>query len=192
MALLPAARTPDEADLYLGLHPCERCGSRDLAWENSFVDEGGVRGCRYHGTCATCSNAREFTFAVPDPPEPRMLDIYEQVVNFGGREPSQLLDPGEWLLVAQACALASDVPPGATAQSAAFREAQESLTMAIVAMGEVLKFVPAGALAVPESAFWSSRGRAVLDREPDRFRRRRLLVVRDSYEKSLAMMSESW
>jgi len=58
-------------------------------------------------------------------------------------------------------------------------------------MNEVLKFVPASTNTVPESAFWSARGRADLYREPGRFHRRRLLIVRDSYEGSLARMSES-
>jgi hypothetical protein len=193
MVTLPAARTPDEANLYLDLHPCERCGAADVAWESAMIDDGRAQAYRYHGTCATCGALREFFFAVPSQPTPRRAATGpDGGVSFGGPEPSQLLDPGEWLLVAEMCARVATVPDGSAADSPAQREARESLTVAAAAVDEVLKFVPAGTNTVPESAFWSARGRAVLHQEPGRFHRRRLLIIRDSYEESLARMSASW
>jgi hypothetical protein len=61
-----------------------------------------------------------------------------------------------------------------------------ALSIAVAAMNEILKFIPAGAETVPDEAFWSERGRRVRDQEPGRFDRERLLVVRDSYWSSLA------
>jgi hypothetical protein len=49
----------------------------------------------------------------------------------------------------------------------------------VAALEEVHKFLRDGGDAVPEAAFWSARGRTVYDREPGRFRRRRIEVVRD-------------
>jgi hypothetical protein len=188
MVTLPAARTRDEANLYLDLHPCDRCGSVDVTWESSLVSDGGAQAQRYHGICAGCGTPREFVFAVPAQEAPHKTGD----VNFGGPEPSQLLDPGEWLLVAELFAQEATVPDGVPHGSPAYQQARESLAVAIAAMDEVLKFVPASTNTVPESAFCSARGRASLEREPGRFHRRRLLIVRDSYERSLAMMGESW
>ncbi len=63
----------------------------------------------------------------------------------------------------------------------AARRLRVDLATAIAALDEVLKFVPAGADAVPAEAFWSERGRAVHATEPGRFRAARLRAVRDAY-----------
>lgn len=165
----PLARTRDEAHLYMDMHPCERCAGMDVAWESSLTDDGGVPARRYHGTCGDCGTPREFVFALPDRP---VMPGPDDVVVFGGPEPSHLLDPGEWLLVADLCAQAAATPDA---------ESSYNLAVAEAAVAEILKFVPEGADAVPESAFSSARGRTVYQQEPGRFQRRRLLIVRDSY-----------
>src|ERR1700730_12731338 len=135
MVTLPAARTPDEANLYLDLQPCERCGGVDVAWESSMVDDGRAQANRYHGTCARCGAHREFIFAVPREPAPRRAATGpDGGVFFGGPEPSQLLDPGEWFLVAEMCARVAPVPHGSPADSPAQREARESLAVAAAAV----------------------------------------------------------
>lgn len=166
---LPAARTRDEAHLYMDMHPCDRCGGVDVEWESSLTEDGGVPVRRYRGACGECEASREFVFALPERP---VAPDANALVFFGGAEPSLLFDPGEWLLVADLCAQAAGAD-------------QESIAVAAAAVDEILKFVPGGANVVPESAFWSTRGRTVYRQEPGRFERRRLLVVRDAYREAL-------
>jgi hypothetical protein len=176
--VLPAARTPDEAHVYMDLHSCQRCASVETPWQGALADRDGTMIRRYFGACGTCGLDREFLFALPEHP---VLPPTGSVVYFGGPEPSRLLDPGEWMAVADLCARAASLPQG----SAPTDESRYDLAVAIAAVEEVLKFIPAGADEVPESAFTSVNGHGAYTREPGRFRRRRLLIVRDSYAGAL-------
>jgi hypothetical protein len=164
----------------MDLHPCPACGSVDVSWESTLVD-GGSR--RYAGACGGCGAAREFVFGEPDPSV--FIPDFEPVV-FGGQDPSVLIDAGEWMWVGDLSAqVATGVvvdPYGATVPD---QQARESLAVAVAAMNEILKFLPDGAAEVPESAFWSDRGREVRAAAPGRFQRRRLHIVRDSYRDRL-------
>ncbi|MEU6407414.1 hypothetical protein [Microbispora sp. NPDC046933] len=158
------ARSRDEAHLYLDLHPCA-CGSADTDWDSGLESVEGELVTCYEGRCAACGAEREHLFALPE----------REVTptgfpTFGGAEPSELLDPGEWLWVADLTA--GNVPEDGERQA---------LSIARAAVEEVIKFVPPGQDEVPEDAFWSERGRAVRAAEPGRFRLDRLLVVRDTY-----------
>jgi hypothetical protein len=176
--VLPVARTRDEAHLYMDLHPCDRCGAVDIIWHSALADRDGVPARRYSGRCEGCGAAREFVFALPERPE---LPDPRDVVFFGA-DRSQLLDAGEWLLVSDLCAQAGSAPAGSDRERA---EVRESMAVAAAAVAEVLKFVPPGADEVPDSAFWSDRGRTVREQEPGRFRRRRLSIVGDTYRDAL-------
>jgi hypothetical protein len=177
---LPVARTPDEAHLYMNLHPCARCGTVHADWQAALTSDGGEPARRYFATCPTCGELREFVFRLPERPA---LPLPDETVLFGRSDRSQLIDAGEWLEVAELCARqAGTAPAGGELDD----EARQSLAVAAAAMDEVLKFVPDGAESVPDSAFWSRRGREVRDREPGRFRRRRLQLVRDTYQDVLA------
>jgi hypothetical protein len=167
--VLPLARTRDETLLYLDLHPCDRCGSTGSEWESALVSVDGAPGRSYSGACAQCNAEREYRFRIPERPVPPTPGA---PVTFGGPEPSQLLDAGEWLWVAEL--LADDVPPEP-------REAERALTTAAAAIDEILKFLPAGETTVPTTAFWSRRGRRVLAEDPGRFDEERLIVLRDAY-----------
>jgi hypothetical protein len=174
---LPLARTVPEAHLYLDLHACE-CGETRFPRDSSTVlTPDGELAKRYTGTCPTCGRQRDFLFRLPEEiaiPGPDSPDRY------GGPQPSELIDPGEWLFVADRYAdrVPAD-PAGLTEQQRA--QARSSLETAAVAIGEVLKFVPPGADAVPPAAFVSDRGRAQYRAEPGRFRAARLAAVRDAY-----------
>lgn len=174
---LKLARTRDEALLYLDLHPCERCGSVEVAWETALVSADGELGRSYHGRCADCGNEREYVFRVP---EPRSVPLSGGPVVFGGGTPSELLDAGEWLWVSDLTA--GDVPVDD------LEEARRTLGIAAAAIDEALKFVPAGAAAVPAAALWSDRGREVYAADPGRFERERLVVARDTYRRELARL----
>jgi len=160
----PIARSRDEAHLYLDLNPCA-CGSVDTDWDHGLVSVEGELVSYYEGRCAACGAERRYLFGLP-----RREVIPTGFPTFGGPEPSELLDAGEWLWVADLTA--GSVPEGGERQA---------LSIARAAVEEVIKFVPPGRDEVPEEAFWSERGRAVRAAEPGRFRLDRLLVVRDTY-----------
>ncbi|MFG1945199.1 hypothetical protein [Nonomuraea sp. NPDC048826] len=162
------ARTRDEAHLYLDLHPCA-CGSADTTWRGGLVSVAGEMVNRYSGDCEECAAPREYLFGLPA--RPVMPTGYP---TFGGPEPSELLDAGEWLWVADLSA--GNVPVDDPA------EAERALKVATAAVAEVVKFVPPGADAVPDDGFWSERGLGMRAAEPGRFDLDRLLVVRDTYQ----------
>ncbi|MEV6283157.1 hypothetical protein [Kribbella sp. NPDC051770] len=162
--VLPAARTRDEAYLYLDLTPCPTCGSAETEWRHALAQVDGELVTAYDGTCQGCEAEREYLFELP------AREHAGGVPNFGGPEPSALLDPGQWLDVADQ--LMSAVDPDKAGEMAVF---------AAAAVAEVLKFLPPGVDTVPAERFWSAAGRQVYDRQPGRFRRDRLQVVLDSY-----------
>lgn len=180
----PLARTRDEAMLYLELHPCAQCGETATEWNNALSHDDGRPARRYYTTCPSCGAQREYLFRLAEPP---LIPPADVPVLFGGRQPSELLDAGEWLRVADVCARAA-VPAGAEESGRTHydREARESLEVAVAAMDEVLKFIPENADAVPLSAFWTGDGQQVRAREPGRFERDRLLIVRSTYRNALA------
>jgi hypothetical protein len=73
---------------------------------------------------------------------------------------------------------------------AALAQARESLATAAAAIDEALRFLPAGAETVPDSAFWSQRGAGVRAAEPGRFRRARLVAAARAYRSMLAELEE--
>jgi hypothetical protein len=166
---LPIARTRDEARLYLDLTPCA-CGSIDADWRHATGTADGELASVYDATCPDCGAEREYAFGLPP------TETGGDFPNFGGDEPSELLDPGRWLALADQ--LASRLPrddPETRAQA---------LAIAAAAVAEVIKFVPLGEDAVPEGAFWTDNGRRMYGAEPGRFRRGRLQVVLETYQRS--------
>jgi hypothetical protein len=174
------ARTSREAHLHMDLHPCS-CGDPTRPTDSAVLDLDGALASRYSGTCPSCGTHREFLFRLPDEvPAPRPGRVV-----FGAGGPSELLDPGEWLWVADRYGAAAPADASRLGPDAG-RAARRAVASAEAAMGEVLAFVPAGADAVPAEAFRSERGRTVYGAEPGRFSRARLEVVRDTYREMLA------
>ncbi len=138
---------------------------------------------RYEGSCPKCGSRREFVFRIPE-----KVVLPGPVVDLGPGGPSELLDPGEWLFVADRYERV--VPGKVTPGTEAARVARQHLGTAIAAINEVLAFVSDGADAVPPKAFRTERGRAVYDEQPGRFRRDHLEVVRDTYLRILAEMDD--
>ncbi|WP_112236618.1 hypothetical protein [Kribbella monticola] len=162
------ARTPDEALLYAELAPCEDCGTLATEWKQGLTSVEGELAISYVGACPGCGAARELLFGMPaqeTPPGP--------FPTFGGEEPSEVFDAGQWLEIADNAA--RDVPIDDPAETG------RRLALARAAVDEVIKFVPAGEHAVPDDAFWTEQGSRIRAGEPGRFRLERLLVVRDSY-----------
>ncbi len=167
----------------MDLRPCA-CGEARFDRQSAVVAlEDGDLASRYSGPCPACGRAREFTFRLPAEPTLAAGALRPAAApsggfHYGAAEPSQLLDPGEWLWAADA--YARSVPAGRATVEAGQR-AQATLLRAVAALDEVLKFVPPGAETVPASAFTSERGRDLRRRDPGRFRRDRLAAVRDAY-----------
>jgi hypothetical protein len=182
--VLPLARTNAEAHLYMDLHPCG-CGEIEFPRTSSVVTTpDGDLASRYTGTCPRDGTEREFMFRLP---ETFLSPPRDGVVRYGGPDPSELIDPGEWLSVADA--YARSVPADTAALAAdGLITARRMLTHAAAAVDEVLKFIPPDAESVPAEAFVTDRGRAAYAKEPGRFRRPRLLAVRDTYRNIAAQL----
>lgn len=174
---LPVARSRDEAHLYMDLHPCERCGSAETDWQAALVSDEGEPARRYYGTCGACQASREFVFRLPERPA---IPGPEDLVFFGGPEHSQLFDPGEWQMIADVGVREGSA--GRTGDQAADAERKQAFAVAVAAIGEILKFIPYGGDAVPESAFWTPRGRAAYRENPRRFQRERLEQWREAFQ----------
>lgn len=144
---IPVARTPREEYLYIDLHPC-LCGESSLPTSSGAVLEyADDLASQTEGTCPGCGALRIFVFGMP-PYEPGsgLLDGY------GGPQPSQLVDPGEWL----ACAI--------------WFAGTGEWAEAVLAVEEIGKFVPPGAPGPAEESFASVAGRDVRAALPEAFR----------------------
>jgi hypothetical protein len=109
-----------------------------------------------------------FVFRMPEEHMPELA-----TVAFGGPEPSELLDPGDWMRVFQ------------HAEESEFLSSQE-YEYAAAALDEIAKFIPPDADEVPVSEFRSDETLAVYAREPGRFSRGRLAAVAEVYRQMAA------
>jgi hypothetical protein len=165
------ARTADEAHLYMRMHP-HSCGEHRFDPPHWQEDRDGTLVVVYEGPCARCGKLRRFEFAL-DPAMPPPSPSF-------GHGVSRILDPGEFMFASEAAAERVESFNGAAEASA---QARRDLNYAIAALEEVLKFIPVGEAAVPDSAFPSSTGVLYQARHPDKFTRRyldeRLQLYRD-------------
>lgn len=162
------ARSNAEAHLYMELHPCS-CGETEIDRQSVMITDDGVLCSRYAGPCRNCGRPRTFVFELTE----RVRPAPPGHIDFGGADPSRLLDPGEWLAVADHHAQLD-------------RGTRDDLDVARAAIEEVMKFVPEGAERIPDDAFYTEQGRAMRDAEPDRFRRASLEATLASYRDLLA------
>ncbi|MFI6761340.1 hypothetical protein ACIBF5_19605 [Micromonospora sp. NPDC050417] len=172
---LPVARSEDEAQLYLDLHPCERCQAADTDWQTALSQDDGAPVRRYHGVCRRCQAAREFIFRLPERPT---LPGDDDLVFLGGPEPSQLFDAGEWRLISDAGIREGGAPP----DTGSVTERRHAFALGVAALAEVLKFIPDDGDEVPDSAFWTPHGRAAYEQKPARFTREYLERWLDDFQ----------
>ena len=173
----PLARTNAEAHMYMDLHACEECGETRLEPESSEIVVDGDLASRYHGRCPACDAQREFVFRLPGeillPPADR--------IRFGDDRPSELIDAGEWLWIADH--IMSRIPEDPARAAPDEREGHRfDMTAAVAALEEALKVVPPGADEVPAETLWTERGREVYRERPGRFAQGSLRAVRDAYQ----------
>ncbi|MFC7548798.1 hypothetical protein [Plantactinospora sp. GCM10030261] len=174
----PFARNSDEAHLYMQLHPCV-CGSADVDVSSSVAETPAGWMVRYAGACVDCGRERTFEFR-----QPEELSMPPENAWAAGDEPSELLDAGEWLWVADSY---GSVPaePSEELSEVRRRHLRTDLMAALAAVDEVLKFLPDDAAEVPDEAFWSERGRRMRVAEPGRFQRFRLAAARQTYQRAV-------
>jgi len=173
-APLPA-RTYGEVHAYLDLHSCA-CGSVEFP-RAPAVEVSGDRHVvvAFAGRCDGCGRPREHRFRLPARPGLPPGEPFR--FSHPGDGPSELLDPGEWVAVAEAYATAADAVVSAMAEAggapapADHRAAGAMLAMAASAVDEVLAFVPPDADEVPEAAHRSATGDEVRHLSPEWFRR---------------------
>ena len=158
--IAPLARTPAEATLYMDIKACPACGGVGFSGTSVVMLQDGQVYERHTGTCEECGSPREFVFRMPPEPELRL-----GAADFGGPGPSELLDPGEWMTVA-------DVYAGREGGAS-----KEDLEYAAAAAEEALKFVPPGSDEIPRHAFHSPVGRDAYARMPARYTRGRLTAI---------------
>ncbi|GAA3567597.1 hypothetical protein GCM10022419_055500 [Nonomuraea rosea] len=103
---------------------------------------------------------------------------------------SELIDPGQWVLIAATYAsraLESGLFFAAgPSDDDGFDEVADGWRFAADAVAEALKFFPGDAPELPPDAFWSELGRSVRESEPDRLTRAKLESDLDFYRRSLA------
>ncbi|MFC7528570.1 hypothetical protein [Actinoplanes sp. GCM10030250] len=101
-----------------------------------------------------------------------------------GTEPSVLIDAGQWRGVEDFAAanigILLEQAGGGALTPDAVNEIAKNLESACSALAEIGKFLPEGADEVPAEAFWTDTGRLIRERQPEAFRRDRL--VRDEAE----------
>jgi hypothetical protein len=157
-------RSVAEAHLFLDLIGCDpkERHHRLEDWDDKLV---AVYLCVLDG------EPRTFWFESPENP---------LIEGFGGDEPSQIIDPGQFLLHANR--LAKSVPGDPSdLDSSAHSIAAQRLDEAADSIDEVIKFIPEGEHKVPEDAFFTPLGKVTYMQEPGRFRRSRLEAVAQTY-----------
>ncbi|MFE9647164.1 hypothetical protein ACFYO0_24235 [Streptomyces sp. NPDC006365] len=176
-------RSVEEAHLYMAMHPCEVCGESDFDCQSSVVMAEGDLASQYEGSCFGCDSRRSFVFRLP-----AEVSLPSRVLQFGGPEPSELIDAGEWLWVSRNFAAVGLVDDPAALSVAELNEARADFEGAAAAVDEVLKFLPDGVDKVPDRAFWTDRGLRMRAQDPTAFRRDQLVALRDAYRATLAAL----
>ncbi|MFG2644539.1 hypothetical protein ACGFYP_26630 [Streptomyces sp. NPDC048370] len=160
------ARSSFEAHLYMDLHHCPSCGSGDFDRRHRLEQQGDDFVAVYEGACGQCGTNRRFEFRMAEevPPPPPA---------FGGAQPSQIIDPGEFEEVAFRISESAGIQLLNTPKSERYK-LRDAVAYAVSAFEEMLKFLPPGEDAIPASAFTSEVGKARYRREPRNFGRRML------------------
>ncbi|MFF4321649.1 hypothetical protein [Streptomyces sp. NPDC001568] len=157
------ARSSQEAHLYMDLRACV-CGATAFDREHRLEDREGVLVSVYEGTCPQCGRTRSYAFTMND-------DRPVPPPSFGGPEPSQIIDPGEFLWVHDEVAEESGLRLLNTPRDT-HHELRPGTAYALAALEEVAKFLPEGADRIPEDRFTSERGRETYALDPSRFKRK--------------------
>lgn len=173
------SRSSAECHLYIELHACE-CGEARAPWKHQLESRVDALVTVYDGVCERCTRPWIFEFAL----DPEVAPSGK----FGGARPSQIVDAGQFLAVADAAARA--VPAEVNRLDDWSRQRARALMQrAVAAIEEVLKLIPQGADRVAADALFSALGKQMYLAEPGRFRKSRLEAVLGVYCEAVARLS---
>jgi len=180
------ARSSEEADLYVDLE-CEAQGEVPVARKRRKAERRRETFVVYEIRCKS-GKLLEFEFREDGLPAPK--PGLRRKVEYGGNAPSQLIDAGEWMKVVDRHA--NRAPRSlAGLPERARRDATSDLALALAALDEVMKFLPAGADRVPSTSLFGTRGKAYFNKDVRRFRREALVAQRDELEARLRRFESS-
>ncbi|MEU4270102.1 hypothetical protein [Streptomyces sp. NPDC026092] len=147
----------------MDLHRCAECGSGDFDRQHRLEQHGDDIVAVYEGACRQCGATRRFAFRMAEeiPPPPPA---------FGGSEPSQIIDPGEFAEVAFRISESAGIQLLNTPESEHYK-LRDAVAYTVAAFEEMLKFLPPGEDSIPASAFTSEVGKARYERDPGNFDR---------------------
>jgi hypothetical protein len=184
----PRARSMAEADLYLSMQPCPNCGHTGLTVQGFTETAETIDGDEVRlliARCTQCGKFHEYRFRFPAEPS-TPVDGHE---HFGGDEPSELLDAGQWLLLADAMLEGVPFRPGELSP-AKRRILRDRVDVAVAAVEEAMKFLPEGENAVDPFAFWSQPGYRLFSSQPWMFERDELEMLLADYRRILARYAD--
>jgi hypothetical protein len=184
----PLARSQAEADLYLFHQPCRTCGHTQVLTVRGFSfqprDGHELRWLRTR--CDNCGAQDEYAFRFPPDGQPAPDT---GPLRFGGPEQSQLLDPGEWLLLTGD--MVGGLPPDPQGLEPKVRRAlRDRIDIALAAVGEAGKFLDPEEDVVPAVAFWSRGGYELFVSQPWLFSREQLASQAAGYQDLLARYTD--
>ncbi len=161
-----------EAYLYILATPCASCGRGPLRGSEAELanDDGEACAVSIAVTCGSCQGLTRLRFRLPTPPEP--IPAQQAPVVNPTAEPSQILDPGQWLTLFR---MLAETAGHEASKSGARRLALE----AAQCLDEALKFYNDEDNDLPPvEAFLGKDSRARFKAHPEQFSRRRLLHLR--------------
>lgn len=173
-------RSVAEEHLWLELHPCA-CGSTEKPPRVGVVQDGGDLVSRFDGPCPACRSPRRLDFTVPELP-------LVQPPRFGHPgAASRCIDAGQW--IALCGKWASQVPADTSKLDPQTRaRLKQTLEKAVIALEEVLAFIPPGQTAVPDAGFFTPQGQAVAAAGRGQFDKARLEARLGALRQGLASM----
>ena len=173
------SRSSAECHLYIELRPCV-CGETRAPWKHRLESRVDALVAVHEGVCDLCERRWEFEFAL----DPEISAIGK----FGGNKPSQIVDAGQFLAVADAAAHA--VPGEMSRIDDLSRQRARALMLrAVAAIEEVLKFIPPGADRIAMESLFAPMSKEMYLAEPGRFRKSRLEAVLSVYRQAVTRLS---
>lgn len=180
------ARTAEEADLYVDLE-AEAEGEVPESRKRKKTERRRQTFWSYQVRCKS-GKLLEFEFELDGLPEPK--PGLRRNVDYGGAEPSRIIDAGEWLKVADRWA--GEAPRSlAGLPERQRREAAGTLEKAIAAVGEILKFIPHGSDRVSSTSLLNNRGKTYFNKDVRRFTRTALEQLKGELESRLRRFQSS-
>ena len=162
---MKVARSSLECRLFIELDVCA-CGQTPGELAHRLVSRDERLVALYEGSCARCGRSLAYAFA--------LADEIVAADKFGGMEPSQLIDAGQFLRE-------SDRAVRRVVNAPAPQNVYW-LGRAIACLEEVLKWIPDGEDRPPATAFFTEDGLRFSREDPGRFRRPRLRAVLAAYQ----------